>query len=81
MQESEGSRATFRFCSIRVREGGRRRRVMRQRDERAVVASVAEGRRRSGDGPAWAKVGHTGWAADGPARKIKSWAAMAIRPN
>jgi hypothetical protein len=35
------------------------------------VASVAEGRQRPGDGPAWAEVGHAGRAAAGPARKNK----------
>jgi hypothetical protein len=37
---------------------------------RVAVALVAEGRRRSSDGLAWAKVGHTGRATDGPAQKI-----------
>jgi hypothetical protein len=47
------------------------------------VASVAEGRRRPGDGPARAEVGHTSRAATGPAQKNKkmSWAAKAIGPN
>jgi hypothetical protein len=47
------------------------------------VASVAEGRRRPGDGPAWAEVGHVGRATAGPAQKNKkmSWAVKAIGPN
>jgi hypothetical protein len=71
VRESEGGRAVLRFSSIRVREGGRQRRTVWWCDGRAAVASVAEGRRRPGDGPAWAEVGHTGRAADRPARKIK----------
>jgi hypothetical protein len=68
--ESEGGQAALQFSSIRVREGSRRWRAVRRRDGRAAVASVAEGRRRSGDGLAWAKVGHTGRATDGLAQKI-----------
>jgi hypothetical protein len=47
------------------------------------VASVAEGRRRPGDGPAWAEVGYTGRAKAGLAWKNKkmSWAAKAIGLN
>jgi hypothetical protein len=71
VRESEGSRVVLRFRFIRVREGGRRWRVVRRRDGRATVASAAEGRRRPGDGPDWAEVGHTGRAADGPVQKIK----------
>jgi hypothetical protein len=44
---------------------------MRRRDGRVAVTSVAEGRRWPGDGLAWAEVGHTGQAVDGPMRKIK----------
>jgi hypothetical protein len=56
---------------VRESEGGRRWRVVQRRDGRATVASAAEGRRRPGDGPDWAEVGHTGRAADGPVQKIK----------
>jgi hypothetical protein len=69
--ESEGGGAVLRFSSIRVREGGRRRCAVWRCDGRAAVASVAEGRRQPGDGPAWAEVGHTSRAKAGLAWKNK----------
>jgi hypothetical protein len=78
VRESESGRAALWFRSIRVQEGGRRRRPVQQRDGRAAVASVAKGRRRTGDGPAWAEVGHTSQAADGPTRKKR---AALLRPS
>jgi hypothetical protein len=79
--ESDGGRAVLRFSSIRVREGGRRWRAVRRRDGRAAMTSVAEARRRPGDGPDWVEVDHTGRAVTGRARKKMSWASNAIGPN
>jgi hypothetical protein len=76
--ESEGGRAALQFHSIRVREGGWQWRAVRRRDGRAAVASLTEGRRQPGDGPAWAEVSHISRAADGPVRKKR---AGLLRPS